>query len=48
VAATNALGSVTSAEVFLTVLPLKLSVTDSGLGWTTNRQSSFRLSGAAS
>ena len=47
VVATNALGSVTSAEVSLTVVNLGLTATGPGLGWTTNRQFSFQLSGGA-
>jgi hypothetical protein len=48
VLATNALGSVTSAEVFLAVVPLNLTASGPGLGWTTNRQFRFQLGGGAS
>jgi uncharacterized delta-60 repeat protein len=47
VVATNALGSVTSTDVYLAVVPLNLSASGPGLGWTTNRQFAFQLSGGA-
>lgn len=45
VVATNALGSVTTADVYLSVVPLQLTASGPGLGWTTNRQFAFQLSG---
>jgi uncharacterized delta-60 repeat protein len=47
VVATNALGSVTSAEVYLAVVPLTVSATGPGLGVATNGQFRMELGGGA-